>query len=322
MPGLLARIGIYLIATGMILDGSLHYFGNFEYHFPLNGTFSIFLLPLGILLILAAAFGKLNSNSSAAGTRLFLPDAGPCKGKPLEAEPQPFGAETAQMTRRPLWTPLTSWVAVCMVLLSPAIYAAGHYWRSTRTITAVYESVYAFLQWLAVGLVAPGLAVFALSFIRSKRARFEVSNTADPGTSRPLRWPLRPRFTSLPSRGLISFSLAVPLIIVMWVVQFRIPQRGFWVSAMPVSRNVKPESLAGKLVLRIDIKKRLYLNSERIPAEELTQVLTYGLARHTDRVVYVDGDRDLEYRDVVAVMDEIRGLHAKVILLTPGASRH
>ncbi|HEY6251000.1 MAG TPA: hypothetical protein VI685_13650 [Candidatus Angelobacter sp.] len=425
MPALLARIGIYVIAAAIALDTGLHYFANFEYHFPFNGPFSLFLLPLGILLVLASLFAKLNANSDAARTRLFLTAAGPSKEKPLEAELQPLDAKTAQMIRRPLWTPFTTWVGMSMVLLAPAIYAGGHYWRSTRTISALdtqlsfdsghakthdfyvnvsdvtadlgincwprypdslpkvrftvfqdgrpvaqaqvaqsyhwpfhakkagyysidiqflpgpncltdqtahfwvtadsgfYDSVYAFLQWVAVGLVPPGLAVFALSFIRSKRAGFEVSNTADPNSGRPLRWPLRPRFTSLPSRGLISFSLAVPLIIVMWIRVLTLPKRGIWILSAPmISNRAQPEPWESALVLRIDSRRHYYLNSKLIPHEELPDALVRGLARRAERVVYVDGNRDLEFQEVMDVIDTIRGVQARVVLLTPPIKTH
>src|ERR1700746_2474184 len=99
MPALLARIGIYVIATGIVLDTGLHYFGNFEYHFPLNGTCSIFLLPFGILLILAAGVAKLNARASALGTRLSLSDIEPSKKNSFEPPPQIVDIGSAKIAR-------------------------------------------------------------------------------------------------------------------------------------------------------------------------------------------------------------------------------
>jgi len=94
---------------------------------------------------------------------------------------------------------------------------------------------------------------------------------------------------------------------------------GIWISVPSLSSGTKPELWAGKLVLKIDSKRRLYLNSKRISQKELKDALVNGLARRADRVVFLEGDDDLEYRDVVSVMDRIRAARAKIILLTPRA---
>ena len=416
MPGLLARIGIYVIVAAIALDTGLHYFGKFEYHFPFYGTFSVFLVPLGFLLILAAAVAKLNPKANVAWTGLFPTDAGPSGAKPLEPEPQIVRTEKPELVHRPLWTPFTAWVGVSMILLGVAIFAGGYYWRSTRTIVALdtelslvsghaktpefyvnvrdiavhlridcwpqdraalskirltalrngsnvaqmeigqaeewdlhlrkvgyyrievqflpgsnclkdrtlaiwvvadssfYDSVYAFLHWFAVTLVPPGLVVIVHSLIRHRAPRFEVSNTATPEGARLRRWPLKPRFASLPSRGLISFWLAVPLIIAMWAHVAGSPI-GFRVHLLPISQTSKVELATGTLTLRIDARKRYYLNSKLIPQEELANTIA-RLAWPAPPVVYLDADPNLEYQDVIAAIDTLRGLRANVVLLT------
>ena len=414
MPALLARIGIYVIVAAIALDTGLHYFGKFEYHFPFYGTFSVFLVPLGFLLILAAVVAKLNARVGAAGAPFFPSVAGPSGAS--EPEPQIVGTEKPELLRRPLWSPLTMWVGIFMLLLVPTSYLGGYYWWSTRTFNPLdipltltsgrmstpefyinvsevemgvgapcwsedvrsiprvqftalqngkqvgrwevpqnysvyfrpkkngnyslnvqflseaaclkdpsasvvvradstyYDEVYTFLQWLALALIGPGLVVLGRSVIGSKAARFEVSATAYPHGIRPRRWPLRPRFTSLPSRGLLSFWLAVPLIIAMWA-HVAGSAIGFRVHLLPVSQTSKAEPATGTLTLRIDARKRYYLNSKLISQEELTNTIA-RLAWPAPPVVYLYADPNLDYKDVIAAIDTLRGLRANVVLLT------
>ena len=134
------------------------------------------------------------------------------------------------------------------------------------------------------------------------------------------RLPLAPRFAFPPSFGFVYASFTLPLVFLLGAIWFPGPNyHGIWISVPSLSSGTKLELWAGKLVLKIDSKRRLYLNSKRISQKELKDALVNGLARRADRVVFLEGDDDLEYRDVVSVMDRIRAARAKIILLTPRA---
>ena len=227
MAGLVARIGLYVIAAGVSLDTALWYFGDFKYHFPFSGFFSLFLLPVGIVLILASGFVRLTANFDA---------------------------------------------------------------RNRISLTG------------------------------SKTAGFEVADTPGCDSIRPRRLPLRPRFSSLPSRGLISCSLAVPLIIA-WLQYVSLTSIGFRVYLLPVSQSSRAQPPTGTLTLRIDAKGRYYLDSRLISHEDLANSIT-RLVWPAAPVVYLDADPNLDYQDVVAAIDTIRGVHANVVLLTPPIKPH
>jgi len=65
----------------------------------------------------------------------------------------------------------------------------------------------------------------------------------------------------------------------------------------------------------------LYVNSQPVSLENLDSVLRKELGRRPpDWPAYVEGDRDMEWGDVLAVIDRLRGLHAGVVLLTSTAT--
>lgn len=76
------------------------------------------------------------------------------------------------------------------------------------------------------------------------------------------------------------------------------------------------------LRIRITVEKRgmpplPYMDSRFIPWEEFSSVLEKEIRRRPYYwPVYLDGDRDLEWKSVAQAIDIIRGLHTEVILLT------
>jgi biopolymer transport protein ExbD len=75
------------------------------------------------------------------------------------------------------------------------------------------------------------------------------------------------------------------------------------------------------LVLRIDATNRWFLNGEPVTLESFPGALKKSLSRRPDWFVYLEADPDLEFRVPAHAMDMIQELHAKVILMTPGAPR-
>jgi biopolymer transport protein ExbD len=71
------------------------------------------------------------------------------------------------------------------------------------------------------------------------------------------------------------------------------------------------------LLVYVDRGGNLYFNSKRIKAEELPRALQAEFALRADWSVYVDGDSDAEYADVVRAMDLVRSAQGKVIMVTP-----
>jgi biopolymer transport protein ExbD len=82
------------------------------------------------------------------------------------------------------------------------------------------------------------------------------------------------------------------------------------------------------LLVYVDRRERLYLDSKLMTPGELQRALETDFALRADWSVYVEGDPDVAYQTVVRAMDLVRNAHGKVILLTPAmraeaeAARH
>lgn len=71
------------------------------------------------------------------------------------------------------------------------------------------------------------------------------------------------------------------------------------------------------LLVYIDRNGKLFLNSKPVTASQLPRALEAEFARRADWSVYVEGDSDANYGDVIRAMDQVRAAHGAVIILTP-----
>jgi hypothetical protein len=65
-------------------------------------------------------------------------------------------------------------------------------------------------------------------------------------------------------------------------------------------------------------RERRYAIHDRL-LTDLQEELKHELARQRDWTVYVDGDSDCAFTDVMDAIDAVRGLQAKVVLVTPAS---
>jgi biopolymer transport protein ExbD len=68
-------------------------------------------------------------------------------------------------------------------------------------------------------------------------------------------------------------------------------------------------------LLRIDVKKRWYWNSTRISPKDLPSLLEAERRQRPEVIVFLDGDEDLDLREIVRAVDLIRGEQGQVFLL-------
>jgi biopolymer transport protein ExbD len=106
----------------------------------------------------------------------------------------------------------------------------------------------------------------------------------------------------------------------------------FWVTITPLARHglrvhlIRPGVTAPRSpgiqpllvrVVRDGRSAKLYVGSDPVALEDLGALLKNELARRPpDWPVYVEGDPDLEWRQVAEAIDAVRGQQAEVILLT------
>jgi biopolymer transport protein ExbD len=179
-------------------------------------------------------------------------------------------------------------------------------------------------------LILLGIAIMLPARTVRKPVEITPEITPSPDSGRaPLRqrrnWPLPKRLAMLP-----SFSLTASLIVALAVVGFRlveasretIPARGIYVRLSARDYNEAKKNMAvSPLVVTVVRTKsdspQFLLNGNDVKFENLHNALKYELSRRADWVEFVDGDEDLPFQDVVAVVDAANSLHAKCVLLTP-----
>lgn len=137
---------------------------------------------------------------------------------------------------------------------------------------------------------------------------------------------LRKRLSTLPHFGLFAaITLAIGAVIPMYVLEFcfRPVPKGIPISLLrDVVSMTSRFREAVPIVVRLkdmgyDADPNLYLNSKLVTWADLPYELRKELLESPDRTVYVRGDDNISFLNVVSVMDIIRGEHAKVVLLTP-----
>jgi len=134
---------------------------------------------------------------------------------------------------------------------------------------------------------------------------------------------LKPRFSSLPSFGLLCSSTAVfSAFSIGLILLLQFPSsRGIEVH---LARTLPSLPLAEPLVVRIGFPGRglqpnLHLNSQRVTWERSGSALQESLKLRRDWVVYVEADPDVDWQHVADVTDIIRDAHATVVLTTPSS---
>lgn len=99
---------------------------------------------------------------------------------------------------------------------------------------------------------------------------------------------------------------------------FRWPSRGIPVRLLrPGVIQARTDRQTTGLLVYVDQNRKLYLGSKPVTAEELPPALEKEFARRADWSVYVEGDSNASYGDVVWAMDLVRSSQGKVIMLTP-----
>jgi biopolymer transport protein ExbD len=100
---------------------------------------------------------------------------------------------------------------------------------------------------------------------------------------------------------------------------------GLWVYLSPshlVKANADP---AGAVIVRVtrDSRsskrpvERVFVNDQEVGWENLRGALLSKFSARAEWVVFVEGDKDLPYQDIVDAMDIARDLRATVVMLTP-----
>lgn len=109
-------------------------------------------------------------------------------------------------------------------------------------------------------------------------------------------------------------------VVVMVSLEYPTPI-GFKVRLLRPGVSAQPSPGIQPLIVRVERRgldpARFYVNWQPVSPERLDSLLREELSRRPpDWPVCVEGDGDMELKEVLAVIDRLRGLHADVVLLT------
>ena len=136
--------------------------------------------------------------------------------------------------------------------------------------------------------------------------------------------PLKRKFEGFRSFGLFGAVTTVVLLLPVWVIsQWHAVSIGLKVSLLKQSSlHVSNDSLTKPIVLTIiDVglnkPPEIGMNSKLVPWSDMESELKKEIAqRPPGAIVYIGGDENIPWADVVFAVDIARGLQAKVVLLT------
>jgi biopolymer transport protein ExbD len=93
--------------------------------------------------------------------------------------------------------------------------------------------------------------------------------------------------------------------------------KGFHVRLLlPIAQKQGFDPWLQPIVIRVDAEARYYLDDNAIPVPRLTKALTAFFQTRANRTVYVEGDLDSSFGNVVEAADAVRRAGGQVVLLT------
>jgi len=193
-----------------------------------------------------------------------------------------------------------------------------------------FDYLYQVWLWTVPIAVAAGLGLIFRTFslgYRSRKAEFHAITVSDVGRV-PTGMPVRKRrparlLSRLPAFSFFTPTLLALLLFVQLILNSPFPQRGIYVSIKVPRPNRDAPGSVVPIVVKIAGSRlphgapNLYVNSMPVEWDGLKPALMAELKLRPEWVVYIDGDPNLPWQEIVKVADAAMELHAKVVFLTP-----
>lgn len=128
------------------------------------------------------------------------------------------------------------------------------------------------------------------------------------------------RFQDLPQFGIFASGAVFCAVVGIWIATAigNPDSTGFYVRLLsPIAKKEAFDPWLQPIVIRVDGERRYYLNGTAIPASRIPAALERFFQQRPDRTVYVAGDLNSHFGDVVEAADAVRSAAGRVVLLTP-----
>lgn len=97
-------------------------------------------------------------------------------------------------------------------------------------------------------------------------------------------------------------------LLIIFMVTTPLMQNSLKIS-LPETKNTSKTNLAADNVLiSVDKNKLFFINDHKVTEANLAQAVTKALAKSKDKIVIVQGDKDVVYKDIIRVVDLINGV--------------
>ncbi|HUK46578.1 MAG TPA: hypothetical protein VLW06_03260 [Terriglobales bacterium] len=187
-----------------------------------------------------------------------------------------------------------------------------------------YANFYKTVVWIAWIPVVAGLGLFWVQ----GSAAIGVGRTKTPvpvmesafGTS-PLALPIPKPLSALPHFGFYCGTVLAFVVFAMMILRIPMIPKGVRVSLIRPAVTLPPSGFTAIVVRVTDLgpwtPAGVSINGKEVGWGRLSGALKDELKTQPNWVVYVDADPNVPWQSAVNAMDVAKGLHAKVILLTP-----
>lgn len=126
-------------------------------------------------------------------------------------------------------------------------------------------------------------------------------------------------FSQLPQFGLSAGGTVFCAVAGLWVATAIQDPTSEGITVHVVSDVVRKGNFdpwTQPIVIRVDAEHRYYLHSKLIPLQDIPAALARSFKARPNWTVYVEGDLDSTYGDVVQAADAVRSARGRVVLLT------
>lgn len=184
-----------------------------------------------------------------------------------------------------------------------------------------------FILWLSVLCVAAGVSLLVLFALNrfNWRSTQVLSFAPSQSARQYFRWaqqlPLKGRFSGIASFGLVAailyFLVAIPFMILQPPTSIGLTVHLLKPGALMMNGDFGTDPIVVRIaVRRSSVIPDLYVQSKLVSSSTLAEALKDELKLRPTKIVYVLGDPELTWADVVRAIDIIRGVPAEVVLLT------
>jgi len=125
----------------------------------------------------------------------------------------------------------------------------------------------------------------------------------------------------------INVTPLVDVMLVLLIIMMLIApllQQGVQLTLPKAVNTVEKPDTAGQTTVYIDSQGHLYVNTLEVNAEEVIPRLKDVLEQQTEKLVYLKGDHEAKYGDIMKMMDALRGAQIETVALItdkPGGSK-